>query len=60
MKKFDLEERLTDFSISIIEIVEQIPNTKAGNHLSGQLIRSGTSPIFDKGIKKTNNKQKTN
>jgi len=49
MKKFDLEERLIDFSISIIEIVEQIPNTKAGNHLSGQIIRSGTSVSLNYG-----------
>lgn len=43
MKKFDLEERLIDFSVLIIEIVNEMPNCKAGNHLSGQLVRSGTS-----------------
>jgi four helix bundle protein len=43
MKKFDLQERLINFSVLIIEIVNDIPNTKAGNHLSGQLVRSGTS-----------------
>ncbi len=43
MYKYDLEERLINFSVLIIEIVNEMPNTKAGNHLSGQLVRSGTS-----------------
>ena len=49
MKKFDLEERLIDFAVQIIEIAEEIINTKAGNHLSGQLLRSGTSPALNYG-----------
>ncbi len=49
MNKFDLEERLVNFSVLIIEIVESMPNTRAGNHLSGQLIRSGTSPALNYG-----------
>ncbi len=43
MDKFDLEERLIEFSVLIIEIANELPNTKAGNHLAGQIIRSGTS-----------------
>ena len=43
MNKYDLEERLIDFLVLIIEIVNEMPNSKAGNHLSGQLVRSGTS-----------------
>lgn len=39
-----MEDRLIDFSVAIIEVVEALPNTRAGNHLAGQLIRSGTSP----------------
>ncbi len=46
-KKFNLEERLIDYSVLITEIVETIPNTKAGNHFAGQLIRSGTSPALN-------------
>ena len=42
--KFDLEDRLIDFAVRIIRMVESLPNTKIGNHISGQLIRSGTSP----------------
>lgn len=43
MNKFDLEERLIDFSVLIIEIAKDMINSKAANHLSGQIIRSGTS-----------------
>jgi len=42
--KFDLEERLIDFAVRIIRMAESLPKTKIGNHISGQLIRSGTSP----------------
>lgn len=43
MKKYDLEERLIAFSVLIIDIVNEMINSKAGNHLAGQIIRSGTS-----------------
>ncbi len=49
MNKFDLEERLIEFSVLIIEIVNETPNSKAGNHLSGQLVRSGTSVSLNYG-----------
>ena len=51
MKKqtYDLEERLLEYSVRIIKIVEQLPNTKAGNHVAGQLLRSGTSPYPNHG-----------
>ena len=49
MNKFDLEERLIDFSVLIIEIVNEMHNSKAGNHLSGQLVRSGTSVSLNYG-----------
>ncbi|MCH8318212.1 MAG: four helix bundle protein [Bacteroidetes bacterium] len=49
MNKFELEERLIDFSVLIIKIANEMPNTKAGNHLSGQLIRSGTSSALNYG-----------
>lgn len=48
-KKYDLEERLILFSLLDTEIVEQLPGTKAGNHIAGQLLRSGTSPAFNYG-----------
>jgi four helix bundle protein len=39
-----LEERLIDFAVIIIGIIEVLPNSKAGNHIANQLVRSGTSP----------------
>ena len=49
MKRFDLEERLISFSTLIIEIVKEMPNDKIGNHLSGQIVRSGTSVSLNYG-----------
>ncbi len=49
MNKFDLEERLIEFAVLIIEIVNEIENNKAGNHLSGQIVRSGTSVALNYG-----------
>ena len=46
---YDLEERLLEFSVRIIKLVEQLPNTRAGNHVAGQLLRSGTSPYPNHG-----------
>lgn len=43
-KEFDLEDRLIDFAVRIITIAESLPKSKTGNHIAGQLIRSGTSP----------------
>ena len=43
-KANDLEDRLVDFAVRIIGVVEVLPDTKAGNHIAGQLVRSGTSP----------------
>lgn len=43
MNKPELQERLINFAASIVEIVNELPNTKAGNHLAGQLVRSGTA-----------------
>ena len=42
--KFDLEKRLIDFAVRVINVVEALPNTRAGNHIAGQLVRCGTSP----------------
>ena len=46
---YDLEERLLEYSIRIIKVVEQLENSKAGNHVAGQLLRSGTSPYPNHG-----------
>ncbi len=49
MDKFELENRLVDFSVLTIDIINELPDTKAGNHLAGQLIRCGTSPALNYG-----------
>ena len=46
---FDLEDRLLEYSARIIRLGEQLPNTRAGNHIGGQLLRSGTSPLSNHG-----------
>ncbi|MFA6980873.1 MAG: four helix bundle protein [Ignavibacteriaceae bacterium] len=45
-KKYDLEERLIAFAVLIIEITENLVATRAGNHIAGQLVRSGTAPAL--------------
>ena len=48
-QKFDLEDRLVDFTCRMIDVVETLPNTRAGNYIAGQLIRSCHSPTFNYG-----------
>ncbi len=43
-KKYNLDKRLIDFAVRVINVVEALPNTRAGNHIAGQLVRCGTSP----------------
>jgi four helix bundle protein len=43
-KKYDLSERLIEFAVRIIELVEKLPRTLAGRHVGGELLRCGTSP----------------
>jgi four helix bundle protein len=47
--KFNLEERLINFAVLILEITEKLPDTKGSGHLSGQLVRSGTAPALHYG-----------
>ena len=42
--KYDLEDRLLDFAVAVVELTDDLPNTRAGNHIAGQLLRCGTSP----------------
>jgi four helix bundle protein len=43
--RYNLEDRLLDYAAMIIKLVEHLPSTRAGNHIAGQLLRSGTSPL---------------
>ncbi len=48
-RKYDLEERLINFSIVIISLAESMPASQAGKYLAGQIIRSGLSPALNYG-----------
>jgi four helix bundle protein len=48
-RKYDLEERLISFSVVMIKTAEALPKSFAGNHLAGQMIRSGTAPALHYG-----------
>jgi four helix bundle protein len=43
-KAIELEERLIDFAVRIIRLTAHLPQTPAGKHVAGQILRSGTSP----------------
>jgi four helix bundle protein len=47
--KYDLEERLIDFSVEISTICDGLPNNRPGNYLAGQMLRSGCSPALNYG-----------
>jgi four helix bundle protein len=48
-KKYDLEDRLIDFTIKCSDIVEELPQTKLANHIGGQLIRASSSAALNYG-----------
>jgi len=41
---YDLQDRMVDYAVRIIKLSEALPESKAGKHVSSQLLRSGTSP----------------
>jgi four helix bundle protein len=43
MKGDDLSERLLDFAVRILRLTDALPKTPVGRHVSGQVVRSGTS-----------------
>jgi four helix bundle protein len=47
--KFDLDERLINFAVVIIDISETLPKTFAALHIAGQMVRSGTAPALNYG-----------
>jgi four helix bundle protein len=48
-EKFDLDERLLEYSAQIVRLVDRLPRTVAANHVANQLLRSGTSPLPNHG-----------
>jgi four helix bundle protein len=49
MRTYDLEDRLIDFSVAIIKLENNLFNNYAAKHLTGQIIRSGTSVSLNYG-----------
>ncbi|MFN2475135.1 MAG: four helix bundle protein [Chthoniobacterales bacterium] len=47
--KYDLEERLLEYAVRIIRLVDALPPSRAGRHVSDQLLRCGTSPLANHG-----------
>ena len=48
-RKYDLNDRLIAFASNCIDVAEALPKTIAGSHISGQLVRSSTSPALNYG-----------
>ena len=48
-REYDLEERLLEYAVRIIKLVEKLPTARTGNHVAGQLMKSGTSPYANHG-----------
>ena len=42
---YDLDDRLLEHSVAIIRLVDALPDTRVGNHIAGQVLRSGTSAL---------------
>ena len=45
-REYDLEDRLAEFASRIIDVVEALTNTRAGNYIAGQLVRCGLAPAL--------------
>ena len=48
-RTFDLEDRLVNFAVLAIRVAESLANTKGGDNIANQLVRSGTSPALNYG-----------
>ena len=40
----DLEDRLTDFAVSVLNVIESLPAGLSSSHIARRLVRSGTAP----------------
>jgi four helix bundle protein len=47
--RYDLEERLLEFSVRTIRLTRKIESSEAGKHVAKQLLRSATSPLANHG-----------
>ncbi len=46
---YNLESRLLNYAVRIIRLVDSLPSSRSGDHIGGQLLRSGTSPTLHHG-----------
>jgi four helix bundle protein len=46
-KIYNLEDRFVEYGCRMIDVVEALPNTRAGNYIAGQLVKSCISPTFN-------------
>ena len=49
MNRRDLEERLIDFAVNIIQFSRRFPSSGEGNYFAGQMVRSGSSTALNYG-----------
>ena len=47
--KFDLQQRLIDYAVIVIEVSDKLPRSMAGRHIASQILRSGTAPAANYG-----------
>jgi four helix bundle protein len=45
VRRYDLQDRMLDFTVRLLDVVEALPAGRVGNHMAGQLVRCGTSPV---------------
>ena len=48
-RKFDQQDRLIDFAVEIVKLVDSLPKQRATQHLGDQLLRSSTCPALTYG-----------
>ena len=49
MEKFDLNDRLVEYAVLVLKLIDRLPQSSVNKHLSSQLIRSCTSPALNYG-----------
>lgn len=40
----DIQERLLEFAVTVINLCSSLPRSESGRHIAGQLLRCATSP----------------
>lgn len=48
-RNYDLQERLIEFAVRALNVAEVLYDTRTGNHVADQLVRSSTSPAANYG-----------